>query len=145
MVVVVVIVVVGGRIVMMLVCLYTGHRTAVYYWLRDLGRELRTSPEALTLRFAAFANRCMPKSVIVIRSKPLHINFIARQTGNRILPKAEQSAGYAPNLDAEIDRMNAEYLNEASNVSNQNKSLAFFRRLETAQTEWHAAEAGDFA
>ena len=120
--------------------IFPGHRTAAYYWLRDLGRELRARPEARMMSFAAFANRFMPKSVIVIRSKPLHANFIARQTGKRILPKAEQTAAYAPDLDAEIDRMNAEYLNEALSVDNRNECLAFFTRWEKAHIDWQAVD-----
>jgi hypothetical protein len=95
----------------------TGHRSATYYWLRQLGRHFVANPESTRLyNFAAYAKAHLPPSQVVVRSLPLHADILARDErspGARVLPEPDQDATYAPNIVEEVALFNHKYVQDA--------------------------------
>lgn len=68
--------------------------------------------------FSIYAAQTFSSSVVVVRTLPLHADFLARTAGKkgmRILPKPDQTAQYKPTLAKTVREVNMKYLEEALN------------------------------
>ena len=108
---------------------YAGHRSCVFYFLRDLAAMLGEHDIGGLRNFHLFAKKHLPPSVLDVARRPLHADMMSHDLLQRHVPDASERTKFRATVIEDIDKHNKKYLSSAMDRSGKERCVEILRRL----------------